>query len=131
MSLPFESLSKIYDCTGRSTRREYWLFTLISVCVGVAVLVWESGSLPYGVVFGPGFTLYCLFLAIPSWAVSVRRLHDGDFSGWWVLVGVIPVAGWVIQLVLFSTEGSQGSNQYGSDPRVAGATDMKVKDIEL
>lgn len=118
MSKNFDLLSRFYDCTGRSTCREYWVFTLISICVGVAILVWEAGSNPYGDYVGPGLTLYFLFLAIPSWAVSVRRLHDGDFSGWWILVGFIPIAGWLIQLMLFSTEGSQGRNRYGADPRM-------------
>lgn len=87
-------------------------------------MVWESDSLRYGALFGPGFTLYFIFTVIPSISVSVRRLHDGDFSGWWLLIGFVPVVGWVIHLILFSTEGSQGVNKYGADPRVKVSLDV-------
>ena len=58
--------------------------------------------------------LYGLAVLIPSIAVGVRRLHDTDKSGWWLLIGLIPCVGIIILIVFFATEGTRGPNQYGA-----------------
>lgn len=128
MASSFKVLDKYYDCSGRSTRREYWAVTLLIVVVGISILVWESESLQYGEVFGPGFTLYFMSTVMPSLAVSVRRLHDADFSGWWLLVGFVPVVGWVLQFIFFATEESPELNRFGPNPRVASSSELDMKD---
>lgn len=62
--------------------------------------------------------LYSLFILIPSLAVAVRRLHDTGRSGWWILIGLIPIIGAII-LILFDCQDSQeNENKYGSNPKV-------------
>lgn len=71
-------------------------------------------------VFGLPFLLLCiwgLITFIPNLAVSVRRLHDQDKSGWMILVGLIPLIGGIWLLILYFTEGTRGPNQYGPDPK--------------
>ena len=62
-------------------------------------------------------SLYSLAVFIPSLAVGVRRLHDIDKSGWMILVGFIPVIGWIWLIILFATEGHPEVNQYGVNPK--------------
>ncbi len=68
---------------------------------------------------GPGIvgTLYGLALLIPSIAVSVRRLHDISHSGWWLLIGLIPLIGAIVLLVFMVQDGKPGQNQYGANPK--------------
>ena len=66
-------------------------------------------SLPY--------YIYVLAIMLPNIAVGIRRLHDIDKSGWWLLVGLIPLVGSIWLIVLFATEGNTGENQFGEDPK--------------
>jgi uncharacterized membrane protein YhaH (DUF805 family) len=64
--------------------------------------------------------IFSLAVLLPGIAVSVRRLHDLDRTGWWVLLALVPVVGIIVLLIWFCSKGTDGSNQYGSDP-LAGA----------
>jgi uncharacterized membrane protein YhaH (DUF805 family) len=61
--------------------------------------------------------LYTLAVLLPSIAVTVRRLHDTDRSGWWILLGFIPIIGGIILLVFYVLEGTRGPNRFGPDPK--------------
>lgn len=63
------------------------------------------------------YLLYGLFILIPSFTVSVRRLHDIGKSGWWILISLIPVIGSIILLVWYCTEGQRCENEWGPDPK--------------
>ena len=63
--------------------------------------------------------LVSLALLLPSLAVAVRRLHDTGRSGWWILLGLIPIIGWIV-LIIFFVQDSQPDNQYGSNPKGLG-----------
>jgi uncharacterized membrane protein YhaH (DUF805 family) len=65
--------------------------------------------------------LASLALLLPNPAVGARRLHDTSRSGWWLLIGLIPIVGWII-LIVFYIQDSHGDNQYGPSPKAAGAT---------
>jgi len=67
---------------------------------------------------GPLYGLYSLAVLIPSLAVTVRRLHDVGKSGWFILVGLIPLIGSIWLLVLFCTDSKPGENQYGPSPKM-------------
>jgi Protein of unknown function (DUF805) len=54
---------------------------------------------------------------LPSLAVGARRLHDTGRSGWWLLIGIIPLIGWIVIIVFLVTEGERQPNAYGSDPK--------------
>jgi len=94
--------------SGRARRKEFWYFVLFSFLVS---LVLNAIDLAIGTSGILGL-IYSLAVLIPSLAVSVRRLHDTGRSGWWVLIGLVPLIGLV--LIVFLAAGSQPEdNQYG------------------
>jgi uncharacterized membrane protein YhaH (DUF805 family) len=101
--------------SGRARRKAYWMFALVNIIIAVVLGIFE------GMVGGPGVVgvLYCLAVLIPNIAVSIRRLHDTDRSGWWLLIGLIPLIGSIILLVFMAQEGQPGPNQYGPNPKAA------------
>lgn len=104
--------------SGRARRKEYWmysLFTLVALLLamildGVLGLRGESGV-------GTIYTLYAIATLLPGLAVSVRRLHDIDRSGWWLLIALVPIIGAIVLIVFAVTEGTRGDNAYGPDPK--------------
>jgi uncharacterized membrane protein YhaH (DUF805 family) len=113
MSWYLEVLKKYAEFNGRARRKEYWMFVLINMII-IFVLYFIEG-----LAGGPGILggLYSLAVLIPGIAVTVRRLHDTNRSGWWLLIGLIPIIGHIILLV-FTVQGSQpGGNQYGPNPK--------------
>jgi uncharacterized membrane protein YhaH (DUF805 family) len=97
---------------GRIRRRDYWLFFVLPALV-LALLRTYVGALQGGALE----TLLVLCLLWPAIAVQVKRWHDQDFSGWWALVNLVPVVGWLIALVLNGcAAGTRGENQYGPEP---------------
>jgi uncharacterized membrane protein YhaH (DUF805 family) len=110
-----------FDFSGRSRRKEYWYFTLFHTILAIAGELLAAASYnentTIGTVFGIIVLLYILASLVPSLAVSVRRLHDIDKSGWWFFVSFIPVIGGIWFLVLMCTDGASGPNQYGPDPK--------------
>ena len=107
------------DFNGRSRRKEYWMFTLWNIIFALSVIVldYQFGIVYPSFGYGPLYIAYGLFVFIPSLAVAIRRLHDIGKSGWMYLVGLIPIAGAIWLLILFVTEGNQGNNDYGVDPK--------------
>jgi uncharacterized membrane protein YhaH (DUF805 family) len=100
------------DFTGRARRTEYWMFALVNF--GIAVLL----ELILGFTFLYFLTyVYSLAIFIPSLAVCVRRLHDIGRSGWWYLIGLIPVIGWILLIVWFCTDSQPGANKWGPNPK--------------
>ena len=115
------------DFEGRSSRTEYWLFfiTLYGALFGLGmfagVLDGASGGSGVSSVFLILFIVGILAALIPSWAVSIRRLHDQDKSGWMILLTFIPFIGWIFALVFAFTPGTEGDNEYGPNPRYPSA----------
>jgi uncharacterized membrane protein YhaH (DUF805 family) len=95
--------NKYVEFKGRADRPEFWYFVLFQVVV-LAVLGLVSQTLQ-------GLGSLALFL--PGLAVSVRRLHDIGKSGWWVLIGLIPLVGWVILIYWGVQPGQPAANEYG------------------
>ena len=111
-------LQKYMDFSGRAPREEYWWFVMF-VIIGEVIAMIVDSIIGTGQMFGPYGLVLCLFLLaiiVPSLAVGVRRLHDTDRPGWWLLIGLIPIIGAIVLLVFFVTEGTKGDNQYGPDP---------------
>jgi uncharacterized membrane protein YhaH (DUF805 family) len=90
---------------GRARRSEYWFFALISTIISIALVV-----IGYRTGLDILDSLYSLAVLIPSLAVGVRRIHDVNKSGWFVIVPIY-------NLILFFTDGTQGPNRYGPDPK--------------
>ena len=124
-------LRRYAEFTGRSRRKEYWMFALFNVIVmiGLAAIGGMLGafspdssggmSTGSGLLFGL-FGIYGLAIIVPSIAVQVRRFHDQDKSGWFVLLGFIPYLGGLIVFVFMLLDGTKGDNQYGADPKAGG-----------
>jgi uncharacterized membrane protein YhaH (DUF805 family) len=111
-------LKKYADFSGRAPRAEYWWFYLLVLVVYFVGMILDSmvGSNFAGSGYGMFTALVGLALLIPSIAAGVRRLHDTNRSGWWLLIAFIPLIGAIVLLVFFVTEGTQGSNEYGENP---------------
>jgi uncharacterized membrane protein YhaH (DUF805 family) len=111
-------LKKYAQFDGRARRKEYWYFALFNFIVMVVLIGIDfsvgSGSAAMG--FGVLSGIYLLATLIPNLAVSIRRLHDTNRSGWWILIGLIPFIGGIAIIVLMVLEGTAGHNQYGDDP---------------
>ena len=98
-------LRKYAEFSGRAGRKEYWFFTL-----------WQTGIfLVLAVLTGPIYSIYFLATLLPGISVGVRRLHDINRSGGLMFIGLIPVIGWIILLVLAAQEGTKGPNDYGAE----------------
>lgn len=113
-----EALRKYAVFSGRSTRREYWMFFLINFLFLVAASILDQ--LIFGIAFekyGPLYSVYALAVLVPGFAVAVRRLHDVGRSAWYLLVPLIPIAGVIWYIVLLCLDGEAGENRFGPDPR--------------
>jgi uncharacterized membrane protein YhaH (DUF805 family) len=105
-----DGLSKYAQFDGRSSRSAYWWFVLFSVLVYIAADIVDA-------VIGTAILtiLAVIGLFLPSLAVLVRRLHDTDRSGWWVLISFIPLIGSIV-LIVFACTDSGAPNKYGDGP---------------
>ena len=111
-----EPLRKYTTFTGRARRAEYWWFFLAYFIVLIVASVIDrilglGGTLGFGILY----SLVALAVFLPSLGVSFRRIHDVDKSAWWLLIGLIPLAG-IVLLVWFCSRGTAGPNQFGPDP---------------
>ena len=112
-------LQRYADFTGRSRRMEYWMFVLGCILASIVTSIIDGilgmGGM-IGGIYGPLTTLLILGTLVPSIACAVRRLHDQDKSGWFVLLGLIPLVNLVLLVFMF-LEGTKGDNQYWPDPK--------------
>jgi uncharacterized membrane protein YhaH (DUF805 family) len=98
---------------GRARRKEYWMFVLFNIVIAAALAIVGRVVGLDGALRG----LYVLGVLIPSLAVSVRRMHDTGRSGWWLLVVLVPLVGWLIVLYFMAQAGETGGNSHGPDPK--------------
>ncbi|HLD09877.1 MAG TPA: DUF805 domain-containing protein [Methylophilaceae bacterium] len=98
--------SKYADFNGRAKRPEYWWFALFIFLVSLAL---NMASEVLSGIFG-------LATLVPSLAAGARRLHDTNRSGWWQLLWIIPVIGWIVVIVFLAQEGESTDNQFGAVP---------------
>lgn len=106
-------LKKYTDFSGRARRTEYWVFALINLVISMILSAIDTA-------LSLGFLgiIYSLLVLLPGLAVTVRRLHDTGRSGWWVLIGFIPLIGWIILLVLMLLDSDPMENEYGPNPKL-------------
>lgn len=139
MTMP---LKRYAEFSGRSRRKEYWMYVLFIILVSVVLSVVENvvGLAQTVGPYGPLTALFALATFVPSLAAGVRRLHDTDRSGWWLLIGIAPyllalallmtgslslftvlsvvaLIGAVALLVFLVLDGTKGPNRFGPDPK--------------
>jgi uncharacterized membrane protein YhaH (DUF805 family) len=113
--------------SGRASRSEYWFFALFNFVISVVLEIpyffaHALGNDALATVVAAPLFLYSLAILIPSFAVNIRRLHDINKSGWWILIALIPFVGAIVLLVFDCMPGTEGSNEFGPDPKVIAAT---------
>lgn len=122
--------SKYVTFSGRARRSEFWFWTLFAIIISVVAMLVDGMIFPdlmtaqvtdAGASFqsqgGPISLVVSLGLLLPGLAMAVRRLHDTDRSGWWLLIGLIPLIGLIVLIVWYVTEGTKGPNRFGADPK--------------
>ena len=112
MNWYFNVMRNYLNVDGRARRTEYWMFMLIYIGMLVAASLLDN-LLGTGILGG----LVALVHLIPSITVGVRRLHDINRNGWWLLVSLVPLIGWIIAIYFAVKEGDAGSNTYGANPK--------------
>jgi uncharacterized membrane protein YhaH (DUF805 family) len=105
--------------SGRALRSEFWFWILFTIAGGLAAEVLDYALIPGWVTYSPFSGVFEIATFLPGLAVSVRRLHDIDRTGWWLLLGLVPLVGLVVLLVWWCTKGSRGYNRFGADPQPA------------
>lgn len=126
----FAVLKQYAVFSGRAGRREYWRFSLVQIGIAFALAMWLAAALPnepgdnirWRDLGAAGLPFYVMMLydalptIVPTCAVTVRRLHDADYSGWWLLLGFIPYIGEAALFALLCFKGTAGDNRFGAAP---------------
>lgn len=126
-------LKKYAVFSGRARRKEYWMFVLVNFIIGFVLDFIEALFMPgssrmslpgVGSIGAPWiiYSLYNLAVLLPSIGVAIRRLHDTNRSGWWLLIELVPLVG-AIGLIVWTVRDSQpGDNKYGANPKTGNAS---------
>jgi len=116
-------LRQYFDFTGRARRSEYWYFVLFNFLFSLVSIAFDAF---YGFILDiPDwettwefyYPFYALLTLIPALAVTVRRLHDTGHSGWWYLILLLPILGWIWLLILLFTDSERKDNKWGPSPK--------------
>ena len=104
--------------SGRARRKEYWFFLLFTLVFTIVMALIDQvlGTYDEGTGIGLLTGLFEVAMIIPGLAVTVRRLHDTNRRGWWLLLALIPIVGGIILFVFMVLPGRKGANRFGLDP---------------
>ena len=107
-------LVKTVDMNGRASRSEFWFFILFSFLGGIITFIVDVGILGYSIdsEYSPINSIFSIVLLIPTIAVSCRRLHDTNKSGWWQLI-YFTIIGGILLIIWFAFEGEKKKNRFG------------------
>jgi uncharacterized membrane protein YhaH (DUF805 family) len=123
MNWYIEVLKKYAIFNGRARRKEYWYYYLFYILIYIVLIIIDVVAGTFSAEAGMGLLsgIYALATLIPSIAVGVRRLHDTNRSGWWLLIGLIPIIGAIVLIVFLASDSKPEENQYGPNPKAATA----------
>ena len=107
---------KYYNFNDRAPRSEYWWFALFGWGVTIVLSILDNLIFNNASGYGMFSTIWGIAILLPSIGVGVRRLHDLDKSGWWLLVSLIPIVGFIILVFWFVQQGTRAENRFGADP---------------
>lgn len=118
--------------SGRARRKEYWMFFLISALISIVLTLLDILLGTYSMEYEAGLFsgLYSLLILIPSIAVVVRRLHDTDRSGWWILISLIPLIGVIVLFVFICLDSQPGINRFGANPKEAASQTLPAVETD-
>jgi len=121
MNWYLEALKKYAVFSGRSRRKEYWYFFLFNSIFYLILLIIDTLTGTYNQENGMGLLTMIYFIAVllPSLGLSVRRLHDTNRRGWWILLSLIPIIGAIVLLIFMVQDSTPGENRFGSNPKEA------------
>jgi uncharacterized membrane protein YhaH (DUF805 family) len=120
MNWYLDAWKNYFTFSGRSRRTAYWMFVLFNIIAIILANIIDNVlglAGPGG--YGPISAIYGLAVFIPGLALAIRRLHDAGRTGWWMLIGFVPVIGLIVLIIFFVTDSQPGSNQYGPNPKEA------------
>lgn len=102
--------------SGRANRAQYWYFVVFYILVSFLLALADFFLGTAGETKNIGFMggIFALASFIPTVAIAVRRLHDTGRSGWWQLIIVIPIIGFLVLLFFLASKGNEGENKYGA-----------------
>ena len=108
---------------GRARRKELWYFQLMAYVIATGLLFIDvlTGTFNSDVGMGLLSGIYGVAIIIPHIAISIRRLHDTNHSGWWLLLVVIPIVGWIILIIICTRDSPPEQNKYGPNPKTISA----------
>ena len=108
---------KYVGFSGRAARSEYWYWVLFIVLLSIVALLIDLTVFGFNTTgVNPISVIVSLATLLPNLAVSIRRLHDIDRVGWWVLLALIPLIGGIVLIVWACMRGTVGANRFGPDP---------------
>lgn len=124
MNYYINSMKKYADFSGRARRMEFGVFLLVNVIIAVVLSVIDGvlGTIFLGIIFN-------LAVMVPTIALSARRLHDMNWSGWWQLLYIIPIVGLVLLLVMLFKGPTDADNRFGANPKNALAANSDSETI--
>ncbi len=117
------ALRKYATFSGRAQRAEYWYFVLFYLIIIFVLAFIDALTGTFNDESGAGLLsgLFSLALFIPSIAVGVRRLHDTGRSGWWLLLGLVPLIGLIVLIIFMIQDSQPGANAHGPNPKTGAA----------
>lgn len=123
MNWYLEVLKKYAVFSGRARRKEYWYYALFNAIISIVLVAVDfmTGLFSFDANAGLFSGVYGLAVLIPSIAVGLRRLHDTNRSGWWLLIAFIPLIGGIVLLVFMVQDSDQGDNRFGPNPKAVNA----------
>src|SRR6056300_678601 len=107
-------LKKYAVFNGRAQRKEYWMFLLFNIIISLGLTFIEALISISSTISG----IYNLAVLLPGMGVSIRRLHDTNRTGWWLLIGLIPILGAIVLIVFMAQDSQVDENQYGLNPKL-------------
>lgn len=114
------TIKQYVDFSGRARRKQYWIFTLINIILSLLLSSLDGLIGLFNVDAGMGLIsgLYSLAILLPAIGVTVRRLHDTGRTGWWLLIGLIPLIGALVLLYFLVSNGEEQTNRFGTNPKM-------------
>ena len=110
-----DGFARYVDFKTRSTRSQYWWWTLWMILMSIGAVIIDT-MMGMGD-SGPVNLILSLATLLPSIAVSIRRLHDIGRSGWWFLLFLVPIIGWIVLIVFYCTKSQDEENLWGPAPQ--------------